>query len=131
MSSRLYSTANELSRQVIGAAIEVHRELGPGFLESVYEEALVYEFIQRDIPYTRQHIIQVSYKGRMVGSGRLDLFVGECLIVELKAVEALAPIHEAQLGSYLRALKLPLGLLLNFNVTLMKNGVKRIIKSEY
>jgi GxxExxY protein len=131
MNSVLYSSANEFSHRVIGAAIEVHKELGPGFLEAVYEEALIYEFDQRGIPYTRQHIIQVSYKGRIVGAGRLDLFVGNCLVIELKAVEALASIHDAQLGAYLKALKLPLGLLLNFNVTLMKTGIKRIIKSEF
>jgi GxxExxY protein len=88
--SPIYSIANELSHQVIGAALEVHKELGPGFLEAVYEEALEYEFQQRGIPYQKQHPIEVTYKGRIVGTGRLDFFIGDCLVVELKAVEDLA-----------------------------------------
>lgn len=98
-------------------------------MESVYEEALAYEFDQRSIPYKRQHIIEVTYKDRMVGTGRLDFFVGDCLIVELKSVDELAPIHHVQVISYLKMLKLPLGLLINFNVVLLKHGIKRLIKS--
>jgi len=121
------SKANEFSRMVIGAAIEVHRVLGPGFLESVYEEALALEFKDRKIPFVRQHIIGVNYKGHMVGEGRLDLFVDQCLIVELKTVEALLPIHTAQVISYLKATHCSLGLLINFNVPILKQGIKRIV----
>jgi GxxExxY protein len=117
---------NQLSRAVIGAAIEVHRALGPGFLESVYEEALCVELELRRIPYTRQHPIAVSYKGIAVGEGRLDLLIGDQLVVELKAVAELLPIHQAQIMSYMKALRLPLGLLINFNVPVLRSGIKRI-----
>lgn len=116
-----------LARNVIGAAIAVHRALGPGFLESVYEEALCIEFDHQNIPYQRQHPIAVNYRDRNVGEGRLDLLVGEKLIVELKAVEAIAPIHMAQVISYLKTTGYNLGLLINFNVPVLKDGIKRII----
>lgn len=116
-----------LARNVIGAAIAVHRALGPGFLESVYEEALCIEFDHQNIPYQRQHPIAVNYRDRNVGEGRLDLLVGEKLIVELKAVEAIAPIHMAQVISYLKTTGYNLGLLSNFNVPVLKDGIKRII----
>jgi GxxExxY protein len=112
---------------VIGAAIEVHKELGPGFLEAVYEEALAYEMSLRKIPFEQQYPIAVSYKRHLVGQSRLDFLIGGSLIVELKAVEALNNVHQAQLISYFRATHFYLGLLINFNVTLMKNGIKRII----
>lgn len=121
---------NELTRAVIGAAIEVHRALGPGFLESVYEEALCMELYERAIPFQRQPEIAVRYKGREVGTGRADLIVREAVIVELKAVEALAPIHTAQLLSYLRVTGHPLGLLINFNVPVLRDGVRRIALSS-
>jgi GxxExxY protein len=91
---------DELARKVIGAAIEVHRALGSGYLESVYEEALAYEISLNNIPYERQVKVKVTYKGHAVGEGRLDLLVAKILPVELKAVDALAPIHQAQLLSY-------------------------------
>ena len=109
---------DELARRVIGAAIEVHRHLGPGFLESVYEEALCVELELREIPFERQRPIGVDYKGHSVGQGRLDLLVGDRLLIELKAVDRLAPIHNAQVMSYLKATKLHLGLLINFDVPL-------------
>jgi len=121
--------ANVRSREVIGAAIEVHRALGPGFLESVYEESLCMELYDRGIPFVRQRDVIIRYKGRDVGSGRTDLIVDDVLIVELKAVDALAPIHKAQLLSYLRTTGHPLGLLINFNVTTLKDGVQRVILS--
>ena len=120
---------DELAHKVIGAAIEVHRHLGPGFLESVYEEALSIELNLRGIAHERQRPIHVDYKGNPVGEGRLDILVGEQLIVELKAVETLAPIHTAQVISYLKSTGYPLGLLLNFNVTRLKEGIKRIVLS--
>ena len=121
---------DELTRKVIGAAIEVHRALGPGYIESVYEEALAYEISLNNIPYERQVKIKVAYKGRSVGEGRLDILVAKILPVELKAVEAFAPIHQAQLLSYLKMTGLQLGLLINFNVPLLKQGVKRVILSS-
>lgn len=120
---------DRLAHGVIGAALEVHRELGPGLLESVYEEAVCIELRLRGIPFVRQLRKTVSYKGRTIGKGKLDLLVGGCLIVELKAVDALAPIHSAQLISYLRMSGNHLGLLINFNVPLRKNGIKRVIMS--
>ncbi|MCH7939737.1 MAG: GxxExxY protein [Candidatus Marinimicrobia bacterium] len=117
----------QLARNVIGAAIEVHRALGAGFLESVYEEALCIELDHKNIPYQRQYPIAVNYRDRSVGEGRLDLLVGEKLIVELKAIEAIAPIHMAQVISYLKTTGFNLALLINFNVRVLKDGIKRII----
>jgi GxxExxY protein len=119
---------NALSHAVIGAAIEVHRTLGPGFLESVYEEALCVELKLRGISFESQVEVGVQYKGEPVGVGRLDILVAGALIVELKAVETLAPIHEAQLLSYLKATSHRLGLLINFNIPVLRNGLKRIIR---
>jgi GxxExxY protein len=93
---------DDLARKIIGAAIEVHRALGPGYLENVYEEALAYEIDLNDIPYERQVKISVDYKGHHVGEGKLDLLVAKIVPVELKAVDALAPIHQSQLISYLK-----------------------------
>lgn len=121
------SEVDELARIVIGAAIEVHRALGPGYLESVYEEALGIELGLRSTPYERQVKIAVMYKNHPVGEGRLDLLVAKILPVELKTVEALAPIHQAQLLSYLKMTHLHLGLLINFNVPVLKYGIKRVI----
>ncbi|RMF80514.1 MAG: GxxExxY protein [Chloroflexi bacterium] len=121
---------NQLSHTVIGAAIEVHRALGPGFLESVYEEALCQELTLRNIPYEQQYSISVEYKGKTIGEHRLDILADRCLIVELKAVNALEDIHYAQVMSYLKATHLQLGLLINFNVPILKTGIKRIILSE-
>ncbi len=121
---------DELVRRVIGAAIEVHRHLGPGFLESVYEEALCVELELRQIPFDRQRPIGVDYKGHSVGQGRLDLLVGDKLLVELEAVDRLAPIHNAQVISYFKATHLHLGLLINLNVPLLKDGIRRIIWSK-
>jgi GxxExxY protein len=116
-----------LAHQVIGAAIEVRRTLGPGFLESSYEAALAIEFELHSIPCERQPRIKVMYKNRVVGRKRLDFLVGHHLVVELKAVETLLPVHTAQVLSYLRATHNPLGLLINFNVPVLKQGIRRII----
>lgn len=118
---------DRLATSVIGAAIEVHRHLGPGYLESVYEEALGIELTLREISFDRQKPVAVLYKGHSVGEGRLDLLVENLLIVELKAVEALAEIHKAQVISYLKATDLQLGLLINFNVPVLKQGIKRVV----
>jgi GxxExxY protein len=116
-----------VTRRIIGAAIEVHRALGPGFLESVYEEALCVELEERGIPFVKQAPISISYKGRDVGEGRLDLLVEDCVIVELKAVDHLTPIHAAQLLSYLRATGITVGLLINFNVSVLRQGIQRMV----
>ena len=119
-----------LARRVIGAAIEVHRVLGAGFLESVYEEALCLELSSYGIQCMRQSIIFVEYKGRPVGEGRLDILVENQLIVELKAVEKLAPIHTAQVLSYLKTTGYKLALLINFNVPMLKEGLKRVVLNK-
>ncbi len=119
---------NEISGKVIGGAIEVHRELGPGLLESAYETCLRYELHQRGLRVEHQVAQPVSYKGLELECGyRLDLLVENQVIVELKAVEGILPIHEAQLLTYLKLRNLHLGLLINFNVPLLKNGIKRLI----
>jgi GxxExxY protein len=112
----------------VGAAIEVHRCLGPGLLESAYEECLCREFVLRGIAYVRQAALPLDYKGVKLDRGyRLDLVVQELVIVELKTVERLESIHEAQLLTYLRLRKLWLGLLINFNVPVLKAGIKRLV----
>ena len=116
-----------IAHRVIGAAIEVHRTLGAGFLESVYEEAMCVELNLRRIPFARQVPVGVEYKGCWVGEARLDLMVAGTLVVELKAVESIAPIHVAQILSYLKATKLRLGLLVTFNVGVLHRGIKRVI----
>jgi GxxExxY protein len=116
-----------LAHEVIGSAIEVHRHLGPGYLESIYEDALSVEFRLRGVRFERQRSIAVQYKSHPVGEGRLDFLVADRLVVELKAVDDLAPIHRAQVLSYLRTTGLTLGLLINFNVKVLKDGLKRII----
>ncbi len=123
------SARNQLTQTVIGAAIEVNRELGPGFLESVYEEALCQELTTRNVPYVRQAVIHVSYKGNPVGEGKLDIMVDNRLIVELKSVDVIAPIHKAQVISYLKITGLFLGLIINFNVPVLKDGLQRIVLS--
>lgn len=119
-----------LTSQVIGAAMEVHSILGPGYLESVYEEALSVELNLRQIPFERQKIIKLSYKECAVGENRLDLLVNEILIVELKAVESISNIHTAQVLSYLKTTGLYLGLIINFNVVSLRTGIKRVIQSS-
>ncbi|MFA5689896.1 MAG: GxxExxY protein [Kiritimatiellales bacterium] len=122
--------ADELTSAVIDACIEVHKTLGPGYLESVYEDALAIELTLRSIPFERQKTINLTYKGNPVGQNRLDFLIDEILILELKAVETLSPVHTAQIISYLKATNLSLGLLLNFNTPLMKQGIKRVVYSK-
>ena len=120
--------ANELSKEIIGAAIEVHRLLGPGLLESAYEECLCCELELRGIEFKRQEPLPVVYKDVRLDCGyRLDLLVGDLVIVELKSVEKIEPIHEAQLLTYLRLRDSWLGLIINFNVKLLKDGVRRLV----
>ena len=119
---------SNLSGEVIGAAIEVHRLLGPGLLESAYELALARELALRGVRVERQKAVPLEYKGTALGDGfRIDLLVQERIIVEIKAVERLQAIHEAQLLTYLRLADKRLGLLINFNEKTIKEGVKRVV----
>jgi GxxExxY protein len=119
---------NELTERIIGAAIEVHRNLGPGLLESTYEECLCYELSNRGIPFERQKNLPVEYKNLHLDCGyRLDILVSQLVVVEIKAVDALIPIHHAQVLTYLKLGGWKVGLLLNFNVTRMTSGIKRLV----
>jgi GxxExxY protein len=123
-----YAKADQLSREVIGAAIEVHRVLGPGLLESIYERCLRYELELRRIPVVRQQNVRVDYKGFVFEEElRFDLLVDGVLLLELKAVQEVLPIHKAQLLSYMKLLNVPLGLVLNFHKMRLVNGVARMI----
>ncbi len=117
----------QLTEAVIGAAIEVHRALGPGLLESVYREAMVLELRERGIAFEQKRRFVVRYRETIVGKGEMDIVVASLLVVELKTVERFAPIHEAQLKSYLRAGGYHVGLLLNFNVPVLVDGIKRVV----
>ena len=117
-----------MTEGIIGAAIEVHRALGPGLLESAYESCLTYEIAHRGLKVEQQKPLPVVYKEVSLDAGyRLDLLIEESVIVELKAVEALTPLHKAQLLSYLKLSGLKLGLLINFNVQILRNGIQRVI----
>ena len=122
------SRENDLSKLIIGAAIEVHRALGPGLLESAYEECLCFELSQLDLSFERQVPLPVRYKSvNLDGGYRLDVVVEKCVVIELKTVEALAAIHDAQLLTYLKISQLRLGILLNFNSPTLKEGLKPIV----
>ena len=117
-----------LTEQIIGAAIQVHRELGPGLLESAYEACLYHELSLHNLKVERQKAFPISYKGVMLDAGyRLDLVVESQVIVEIKAVSELLPVHEAQLLSYLKQVGGGRGLLINFNVKLLKHGLRRLV----
>jgi GxxExxY protein len=119
---------DELSRQVIGCAIEVHRNLGPGLLESTYRQCLACELSHADIAFQMEVPLPVRYKETLLDCGyRIDLLVSGDLIVEIKSNETLLPIHYAQILTYMRLAKIPLGLLINFNVTKLQNGIKRFV----
>jgi GxxExxY protein len=121
---------DEISDAVIGACIEVHKHLGPGLLESAYEECLCHELSMRGIPFERQKPLPVIYKAVTLDCGyRLDLVVARELVIELKAVEALLPIHEAQLLTDLKLSNQSFGLLINFHETVLKHGIKRVVNS--
>lgn len=122
---------NDLTSRVIGAAIEVHRELGPGLLESVYEYCLAKEMRSRGIHFDQQVELPVYYKGEMLDKQFfLDVLVEGEVVLELKAIESIAPVHEAQLLSYLRLSGKRLGLLINFNVPILKDGIRRIVNGR-
>jgi GxxExxY protein len=118
----------DLTRAIIGAAIEIHRGLGPGLLEAVYEECLATELTLRGIAYERQKPIPLLYKDLKLECGyRLDFLVGSRVVVELKSIEAIAPIHDSVMLTYLRFSESPIGLLINFNVPVLKDGIRRYV----
>jgi len=121
---------DELAQRVIGAALEVHRALGPGYQESIYEEALAIELTRMGVDFERQRTFRVDYKGHVVGEGRIDLLVDGKLVVELKAIEKLQPVHRAQVISCLKATACQIGLLINFNESLLRSGIQRVIFSN-
>jgi GxxExxY protein len=123
-----YERANSWSNVVIGSAIEVHRLKGPGLLESIYEKCLGRELQLRDVPSLGQMEVEIEYKGIKFSEPlKVDLYIDECLLVELKAVETILPIHKAQLFSYMKLLAAPIGLLLNFHEVTLKKGIYRMI----
>jgi GxxExxY protein len=124
------NTLNELSYKIIGCAIEVYKTLGPGLLESVYEKALVHELSLIGIPVKSQVEVEMSYKGVNIGEGlRLDLLVDDRIIVELKSVEEIKSVHHKQLLTYLKLMDKRLGLLINFNVTDIMQGINRVVNN--
>jgi GxxExxY protein len=118
----------ELTKKILGAAIEVHKALGPGLFESVYEQCLSHEFKLRNISFERQLLVPVVYKGLKLECGyKLDLLVENTVILELKSIERILPVHEAQLITYLKLLNKQVGFIINFNVPVLKNGIVRKI----
>ncbi len=125
-----HTKRDPLTQKVIGCAIEVHRHLGPGLLESTYEKCLAFELTLAGISFKLQTAIPIEYKNVRLDCGfRVDLFIENCLIVELKAVEQILPIHEAQLITYMKLTETPVGLIINFNVRVLKDGIRRLFPS--
>ena len=119
---------DELSNRVIDCALEVHKHLGPGLLESIYEKCLMHEFINNNIPHQNQYLLPVTYKGIHFECGyRLDFIADNSLVVELKSVDSINNIHIAQLLTYLKLTETKTGLLINFNVDMLKNGIKHVV----
>lgn len=128
MKNGLPDRINETTAVVIGAAIKVHRALGPGLFESAYEICLVYELRRAGLDIVTGQAVPIHYEEVTLATGyRLDIVVNQTIVVELKSVSALAPIHTAQIITYLKLTGLPVGLLINFNVTMLKNGIKRLL----
>jgi GxxExxY protein len=125
------SEQDELCHRVIGLCLDVHRELGPGLLESAYEEAMVFELARNGLAFERQKDMPLSYRGHQLNCGyRIDILVENVLIVELKAVSEMLPIHHAQLMTYIRLAGRSLGLLVNFNVPVLKDGIRRVVVGD-
>ena len=123
-------TENEVTDRIIGSAIEVHRRIGPGLLESIYSECLAMELTLRGVRFEREVPVPVIYREQRVAVDlRIDLLVERCVVVELKAVEKLLPVHDAQLLTYLRLTQQSVGLLINFNVPALKNGLRRLVNN--
>lgn len=126
----LPSRIERVGHEVIGAAIEVHRLLGPGLLESVYEEALTHELVLRGLRSERQRPVHVQYKVLVIRGQRIDMVVEDCVIVELKSIASLLEVHAAQLLTYLRISNLALGFLMNFNVPVLRSGIRRLVNER-
>ena len=121
-------TENQIAAVIVDAAFKIHKILGPGLFESVYEATLRYELQKRGLKVTQQLGIPVQYEGLNLGFGfRVDLLVGDKVVIEIKSIEALAPVHRKQVETYLRLMDLRLGLLINFNVELIKDGIRRVV----
>ena len=125
-----FERINQVTKQIIACALEVHKNLGPGFLESVYEESLCIELDLSGIPYRRQLEIDVEYKGHLIKGQRLDLLVDDLVVVENKAVGEVLPIHKMIVMSYLKATQKRIGLLINYHEKLLKDGIHRILLPE-
>jgi GxxExxY protein len=124
----LFQKADKISHDVIGAAIEVHRRMGSGLIESIYERCMVRELELRSIPATTQQLVRIQYKGIVFDEPlRFDILVDSCLLLELKAVEALHPFSKAQLFSYMTIVDVPVGLLINFHQPVLRSGISRLI----
>lgn len=122
----MFTHVNVLTKEIIGSAIEVHHNLGPGLLESAYQQCLAKEFQLRAIPFKYEWPLPLEYKGLRMNCGyRVDLLVADAVVVETKSIEAIAPVHEAQLLTYMRLGGWKVGLLINFNVVVLKNGIRR------
>jgi GxxExxY protein len=127
ISTRLEPALEDLIHRTIGCCIAVHRELGPGLIEQAYSRAIAYELADNQIPFEREKTIPITYRGRPLCVHRLDLVVDSQVVLELKAVERLHPVHHAQLLSALRSSKLRVGLLINFNVSVLPHGIRRVV----
>ncbi len=125
--STLPPDLDDLIYRTIGVCLAVHRELGPGWPEEAYSRAMRIELSAREMPFTAEHTVAISYRGNIVGHQRIDLLIDKRLVVEIKAVEELHAVHIGQLTNYLRVLKLRAGLLVNFNVPVLKYGIRRIV----
>ena len=124
----LFEKADRISREVIGAAIEVHRLKGPGLIESIYEKCLLRELSLRGLPATNQRLVRIEYKGLVFEEPlRFDVLVDECLLLELKSVQEILPVHKAQLLSYMKLLDIPIGLVINFHELKLVDGIHRMI----
>lgn len=125
------SAFNDVTHKILGAAIEVHRTLGPGLLESIYLECLQFELASRKLRFVVQRPVPIIYKGNALDADyRIDLIVEDLVVVEVKAIASLLPVHQAQLLTYLRLTGCPVGLLINFNVPRLMDGVKRLIRAS-
>lgn len=123
---------NKITESIIGAAIDVHRSLGPGLLESAYETCLAFELLERGHKIEQQKTLPIFYKGNQLDAGyRLDLLVDEKVILEIKSVDSFVPIHDAQLLSYLKLSGCKIGLLINFNVKMLKQGIHRLVNGSF
>ena len=126
----LFQKADQLSHTAIGAAIEVHRLKGPGLIESIYEKCFMHELSLRRVVAVNQRIVKIEYKGYFFEEPlRFDVLVEDCLLLELKSVQEILPIHKAQLLSYMKLLNIPLGLLINFHVVLLRDGIRRMVNN--